>query len=163
MEHGMNTEWGGRASSRDPNFARVAADSERWGLARTLALPCERNPCLIRVPSVAPASAGWATVASGYCHRAALAVDESFLDADAVEHRPDAGRIGVGERRRAGLPHDVAAERQEERRDAQVRAPLKKVSPSVHTLPTHRHTGWARHRRQEAQHGQRIGRIGAGP
>src|SRR5258708_8821576 len=50
---------GGRASPRDPNFAWVAADAERWGLAGTLALPLERNPCLIRVPSVAKASRGF--------------------------------------------------------------------------------------------------------
>src|SRR6266849_5552074 len=37
---------GGRASSRDPNFAWVSADSLRWGLARTRALPRQRNPCL---------------------------------------------------------------------------------------------------------------------
>src|SRR5229473_6877747 len=69
MEHGMNTDWGGRASPRDPNFAWVAADSERWGLARTLALPNLDRPqdrrgefyespfLSIRVSSVAPYSA----------------------------------------------------------------------------------------------------------
>src|SRR6266567_4279972 len=43
FSHGLNTDGtritGGRASPRDPNLAWVAADPERWGLARTLALP----------------------------------------------------------------------------------------------------------------------------
>src|SRR5437899_10056563 len=51
--------------------------------------PSRDSSCLIRVPSVAPASAGWAMVAAGYCDQAALAVYESFLDADAIEHRAD--------------------------------------------------------------------------
>src|SRR5258708_20773009 len=64
MKHGLNTEWGGRAParlsaggfSRDPNFTWVAANSERWGLARTLALPLERPPCFISGQSLAARS-----------------------------------------------------------------------------------------------------------
>jgi len=69
MEHGLNTDSGRASVLARPNFAWVAADSERWGLARTLALPnldCPQDrrgefyesPFLsIRVSSVAPYSA----------------------------------------------------------------------------------------------------------
>src|SRR5947209_17313034 len=42
-----------RRPPRSTLFPYTTLFRSRWGLARTLALPLERHPCLIRVPSVA--------------------------------------------------------------------------------------------------------------
>ncbi len=61
---------GGRASSRDPNLAWVVANSERWGLARTRALPCSEG----RVPR-----AFYTIVSSQACRRCGVGIRSLFF------------------------------------------------------------------------------------